>query len=627
RPERIPAFAVTDRRLESGDQNANVTLNRRTNRLTVTPPSRAIVMDATVSASGDPSTISRYQIGWMHTLVADEQEVNYVGGQRVRREVPVPMRARSSSTDADVPPWSNPSGIVTASDAAPVTTSFSAAPSATMEFLFEDPTLRTPADLGIHPRQAENPINTAQINRTYHAWVVARRDDAPLDRFNTHFLQGHEARLTINVDVVGDETSGRSQSGIDDTNLADPTPMQLRGSTEDQVSSDDRIVEVAPPTPRGQVQNPMTVDEVRARVRQVADDLAPLREALHLDGRIMVRVFFDRTTGRMIIDSAERPATRIEESGSEDEQEGVGTTGLRHLGREFTIRLRKELVLTPGQHEMVPTAFNIPLPSFQARRRRRGSPDPFAAEHGIGIVAQIREEQELERSAEQLRTQPDVYDPTFSPDVQVELAEERYCFNFTVSGVDIDSVCLDPTMRTAGCVRPFSTDNPTLRSDPTFVTQRLGTETFQSPVALRVTTFPMRFVMFTPRESPGGDTFNHEMHHMIDSFNQVQTMKERMARRIRGRLREIRQSAAQNPQLKSALLSRQTILEIVSQENQPFLQFFTREFLRRGDVMHTREAQQGLPPYRSALPSTWTTFREPPLRGGTSGTFDHRPCS
>ena len=137
----------------------------------------------------------------------------------------------------------------------------------------------------------------------------------------------------------------------------------------------------------------------------------------------------------------------------------------------------------------------------------------------------------------------------------------------------------------------------------------------------------MRFVMFTPRESPGGDTFNHEMHHMIDSFNQVQTLKERMARNIRARLRQIRQMAAQNPQLKSSLLSRQTILEIVVQENRPFDEFFNREFLRRGDVMHTREARQGLPPYRTALPASWNTFREPPLRGGTSGSFDHRPCS
>lgn len=628
RPENIPAFTVTDHRLESGEANINATLDGPTNQLTVTPPARAIALDATVSATGDPSTVARYQIGWIHTLVADEQEVNYVGGQRVRREVPVPMRSRTLPAGADLPPWSNPSGIVSASRTAPVTTSFTTGPPATMEFLFEDPFLRQPSDLGIHPRQAENPINTAQINRTYNAWVVARRDDAPLDRFNTHFLQGHEARLTMNVNVVGDEISATHRSAVDETpRLTDPSPMQLRGSTDDMVSSDDRIVEVAPPTPRGQVQNAMTVAEVRERVRQVADELAPLREALHLDGPIMVRVFFDRNTGRMIIDSDRRPATTVDESGTDDEREGVGDSGRRQLGREFTVRLRKDLVLAPNQHEMVPTSLNMPLPSFSARRRRRGSPDPYAAEHGIGVVAQIREQQELDRSAQQLRDQPDVYDPTFTPDVQVELASERYCFDFRVSGVDMDGVCLDPTMRTEGCVRHFRPETYTLRSDPTVRPQQLGRETFQSPVALRVTTFPIRFVMFTPRESPGGDTFNHEMIHMIDSFNQIQMMKERMARRIRARLKEIRQLAAQNPQLRGALLSRQTIFEIVRQENRPFDQFFGREFLRRGDVMHTREARQGLPPYRSELPPSWTAFREPPLRGGTRGSFDDRPCS
>lgn len=628
RPERPPTFNVTDPRPETGRANIPATLDPTTNRLTVTPPERAIAMAATVGASGDPAVVSRYQVGWMHTVVADEMVVNYVGGQRVRREVPVPMRARSSPSSADVPPWSNPGEVRTASHAAPVTTSFTAAPPATMEFLFEDPALRTPANRGTSLGQPENPINTAEVHTTFNAWVVARRDDAPLDRFSTHFLQGHEANLTINVDVVGEETSATYASEIAlAPPLTDATPMQLRGSTEDLVASDDRIVEVAAPTPRGEVTNGMTVEQVRARVRQVGDDLAPLREALHLDGSIMVRVRFDRNTGRMIIDTDERPSTIVEETGPDEDREGVPNSGLRELGRAFTARLRKELVLAPGLHETVPTAFNAPLPSYRVRRARRGSPDPFAFEHGIGPVGEMREQTELNRSAEQLRDQPRVYDPTFWPDVQVELARERYCYNFRISGIDIDQVCVDPTMRTEGCVRPFSADTYDLISTPRFVTQQLAGQTFESPVALRVTTFPMSFVMFTPSENPGGDTFNHEMHHMIDCFNEVHTMKERMARSIRARLMEIRRLAAENPQLRASLLSRRTIFAIVEQENKPFEQFFQREFLRRGDVLHTRESREGLPPYRTELPANWTTFRQPPLRGGTAGSFDDQPCS
>jgi hypothetical protein len=519
-----------------------------------------------------------------------------------------------------------------------------------MEFLFEDPARRGRLGLGDTLARDGNVINTAQVRTTFHAWVIARRADAPLDRFSTHFLEGHEARFAIDLDVVGEESAATYRSEVDTANLTDSTRVQLQGSTADQIDNDTRIVEVAPPTLRGSVPNAMDINAIRARVREVADELAPLREALHLDGALMVRVFFDSASGRMILETPAHPAiagrpaapgrratpgreatearhaTTVEESSLGSEPEGVSATGREVLANAFTIRLRKELVAAPGVPSPVPTSFNVPLPSFGERHRRRGAPDPFAAEHGIGLLGQIREQGELDRSAEQLRTQPGVYDPTFWPDVQVELARENYCYDFSVSGLDISEVCIDRTLHTEGCVKPVSIGQFSLRSEPRFVDQQLGQETFHSPVTLRVVTFPMAFMLFTPSESPGGETFNHEMIHMIDSYNEVQTMKERMARRIRARLREIRQLAAQNPRLKNSLLSRQTILEIVFQENQPFQDFFQREFVGRGDRMHAREAREGLPPYRTELPASWTNFREPPLRGGTTGSFDDRPC-
>jgi hypothetical protein len=116
------------------------------------------------------------------------------------------------------------------------------------------------------------------------------------------------------------------------------------------------------------------------------------------------------------------------------------------------------------------------------------------------------------------------------------------------------------------------------------------------------------------------------MHHMIDSRNMVQAIKDRMARRIRARLMQARALAATHPELKDALLSRGTILEIARQENQPFVDFFEREFVARGRALHDREEQAGLPPYRSELPPDWTTFREPPFRSGTRGSLDDQPC-
>jgi hypothetical protein len=405
--------------------------------------------------------------------------------------------------------------------------------------------------------------------------------------------------------------------------LSGPTPAEYRGR-----NALIRITEVTPPTPRGEEPDALDLKGIHARVRELAEELAPLRTALHLDGEIMVRVRFDSASGRMILDTPSRRATTVEEVGPEEDRLGVSGTGREVLANEFTIRLRKDLVAAPGVPDIsqgIPTVLS-PLPSSGERRRQQGEPNPFAAEHGIGLLGQMREQSELERSAERLRTQPDVYDPTFWPDVRVDVAQEQYCYDFRISGVDIDQVCDDPTLRTAGCVRWFPPDRYNLRSEPTFVDQQLGADGFHSPVGLHVTTFPMHFVMYLPREGPGGYTFNHEMHHLIDSFNQTQNLKDRMARRIRARLMEIRRLAAENPKLKDGFLSRQTILEIVQQENQAFHDFFQSEFLARGRAMHSREAREGLPPYRTALPAAWTTFREPPLVGGTSGSFDNRPC-
>jgi hypothetical protein len=431
------------------------------------------------------------------------------------------------------------------------------------------------------------------------------------------------------VDLIGTRGTARYETRIGGA-LTDATPMQLSGPTPAEIRPDWRLTHVSPPSPRAEVAAAADLAEIRRRVRAVVDELAPLRSALHLDGPIMVRVRFDRDSGRLILDTPQRPATTVEESplGGE-EPEGVSESGRQVLGREITLRLRKDLVAAPGVPDIsqgIPTAFNAPLPSYTERRRRRGAANPFAPEHGLGLFGRIREERELDRSAEQLRTRPDDFDVGYWPDVRVDLAEERYCYDFRVSGINIDTVCVDPTMRTEGCVRIYTPTSYSLRSDPTFRDQQAGGETFHAPVSLRVTTFPVRFVMYTPSESPGGDTFNHEMHHMIDSYHLVQSLKDRMARRIRARLMEIRRLAAENPQLKDSLLSRQTIFEIVKQENRPFNTFIEREFVARGDLMHTREADRGLPPYQTELPASWDTFQEPALAGGTAGSFDHRPC-
>ena len=47
---------------------------------------------ASVMASGSPAEVARYQVGFVQTIVSDRVVVDYVGGQRVRFGLPIPIR-------------------------------------------------------------------------------------------------------------------------------------------------------------------------------------------------------------------------------------------------------------------------------------------------------------------------------------------------------------------------------------------------------------------------------------------------------------------------------------------------------------------------------------------------------
>lgn len=620
-------FAIADSRTESGAAPIEAQVDPDQNVVRIASPRGAFRLDATVQASGDAAQFPRYQVGYLQTIVADETVVTYVSGDAVHLAVPTPIRDGPPRGLAP-PPWFMPPTVATLDSSGRATIGLSDSPAASMAFTLVDFSRRGRVPPGTDLRQQGNDLAQATVRTTFNTWVAARRDDAPLDRFSTHFIRGHQVTFSMDLGMIGTRAKASYASDIDPTPLADASPMQLAGPTPAEIPPSWRLVRVTPPVPRGSVANAADLEEIRRRVREAADELEPLRIALHLDGPLMIRVRFDRNSGRLILDTPARHATTVEETGPADERVGVGEGGREQLGREFTIRLRPDLVAAPSVPDIsagIPTALRA-LPSFSRRRASQGDANPFAPSHGIGLLARIREEQELARSAEQLRTNPGDYDPAFWPDVQVNMERERYCYNFTVSGVNIDQVCVDPTMRTEGCVRLFSRNEFTFRATPQFASQQLGGVTFQSPVALSIKTFPVGFVMFTPSESPGGDTFNHEMHHMIDCFNQVQALKDRLARRIRARLMDLRRLAAAHPELRDSLLSRQAIFEIALQENAAFMRFFQTEFLARGEALHAREARGHLPPYKNSLPGDWTTFHEPKLIGGTKGSFDDKPC-
>ena len=111
-------------------------------------------------------------------------------------------------------------------------------------------------------------------------------------------------------------------------------------------------------------------------------------------------------------------------------------------------------------------------------------------------------------------------------------------------------------------------------------------------------------MLFTPRENPGGSTYNHELHHMVVAHRLIQIYKDRHARRVRARLMEARRLAAAHPELARELLSRRSIEAIVLQEYEAFNQFFMQEYHDRQMEVHERESREGgLPP--AQLPAEW----------------------
>ena len=613
RPDPPPNFTVSDFSSEGTTATLEPRVSLTSGVVVAEPPQRSFAFSGEVTASGDPAIAANYRVGFLQTLVADETVIDYVGGQAIHQSVPVPMRD-GPPRDFLPPPWYEPR-LTGQPDAAGVArTRMSDGPSMSMAYEFADPErLRRPGP----STERGNVVNRARKRLTFHTWLAARRDDAPLDRFNTHFLQGHSVQFNLDVDVVGTRATGSFSARIGGQ-LSDATPMQLSGPTPAEVGPLTRISHATAALRRAEAGG-VTVDRWRQSVRDTADELEALRRVLGLTGRLMVRVRMDPATGRLRITRPDSPTVTVEEADGGDRTSAAARARFANALLE---RLRKDLVLAPVESRDPATVpFATVLSALDSHRETRADDNPFAPEHGIGLLGSIREEQELAHGDEMLREQPDTYDPALWPRVNVSMAQESYCYDFTVSGVDISNVCVDESMRTEGCVRSYPLESE-LVVTPTFVPQSLGGETFNSPIAVEVTTFKSKFVLYTPRESPAGSTFNHEMNHLMDSFDLVQNLKERLARRIRARLMEARRLAVEHPELKDQLLSATAIREMAAQEELAFKEFFNSEFVSRGDALHARESHEGgLPAYQ--MRPGWNRITP---QGGRRGSFSNDPC-
>ncbi len=619
-PEKPPEFSVKDLTPESSEGDAQAIVDPAKGFARARSPKGAFKFSGSVAAKGDPKVASKYEVGFLQTIIDDQRRVDFVSGNAVHLGVPVPIRD-GPPRDFAGPPWFNPPSVTRPDDTGSATTGLSDSPSMSMPFEFF-----SPSQLGRSKTpEKNNVVNRAHQETTFHTWLAARKPDAPLDRFNTTFLRGHEVKFSLDLDVVGTQATARYRAAVNPTPLTDASPMQVRGPTPADISPLVQTTHETPPTPRAQAGG-VDLATWRDKVRQTVAALEPLREALGLTGQLMVRIRIVPETGRLRITTDKDPTVTVDEASDGR----VSPAGRKRFADELLIRLRKDLILDSIKSGD-PAAVPIPtvIGAMSSHRADVLNDDPYSAKYGIGPVGAIIEAQKFEESQERLRKNPNTFDPEFFPDVTVKLATEQYCFNFGISGLDIPQACGGNDMGTEGCVRLFRGERE-LAAVPKFVTQTLGKDTIESPIALEITTSGVGFLLMTPRESPGGDTFNHEMNHLMDSFDLVQALKDRLARRVRARMMSARKAAAAHPELSKQLLSRATLAEIVVQENESFdVQarkrgddtFFSKQFTGRGDALHEREKREGLPRYQ--LRPGWRDVKPVP---GKRGSFTKDPC-
>jgi outer membrane protein OmpA-like peptidoglycan-associated protein len=598
----------------SGDNMTAINVAR--NQARAASPPGSLRATGNVTGSGDPADLAHYRAGFLQTIVEDELVADYVRGNSIRSNLPVPIRD-GPPREFEPPPWFGPRQtrrLDPTTHAA--STMLSDAPSISASYTFPNEELvnRRPLQPGDRVLDVGNVLNRARSRVVFNVWLAARDDRAPLTASSTHFIDGRTVTWTQTLDVIGTQGTGTFNAAVAGA-PADVQMMQLTGPTAAELSPFQRITAVTPPQQRpqepGRDQREL-IRDYNDSVRRTVGELEPYRRLLGLTGPLMIHVRIDGRTGRVSIPQpgGSSPVRTEAEEGSGTRQENLDA-----FSRELLNRLRKDLVLPLGTGSLnviqnIPTRVN----AIPAASRPR---DPYAPEQGVGLLQAIRESQIETESQARLAQHPDVYDPTLVPAVTVRMEREEYLYDFTISGVELNSVCRD--IGAAGCVVP-RTANFTQRANASRMPQTLNGAIFASPVSLEIVSFPIRFVLYMPRENPASaDTLNHELNHLWEGYILVQTFKGRLQRAVKRRLVEVRQQAALHPESRDLLLSDESISEIVRQEYEPLERAFGDEFARRNRPIDQRDITTR-PDFRS-----WPEFRMPRIVPGTTGSWVAAP--
>ncbi|HEY3038873.1 MAG TPA: DUF4157 domain-containing protein [Pyrinomonadaceae bacterium] len=627
---------------------------------------------ASVVASGSPAEVAGYQVGFVQTIVSDRVVVDYVGGQRVRFELPVPIRDGPRRENA-APPWFDPGLVDTVTEPGrPAIAGLLAEPWMYFPYHFMDPALRgrmkkDPKDpkkkKEVPEEEVEigNIVNRAHRATLFHTWLVARRDDAPLDRFSTHVLDGRLVAWTQRADFIGAAGTGSFEASVDPTPLTDTTDMQLGGPTAAELdppwvdgrpSPSDlmrsrRVVEVAEAPPKPPLKTPTTltgglseIDYIH-RIQEIAKEIEPLRRVLRLSEKVTLRIRIDPETGRpQIHRPPESPAVtadytdpspvKPDKNRKPGEPEGdpdlFSRPALARYAEEILFRARKDLVLAETKR-VADSGLPVLIPAIELSERPK---DVMSPDRRLSATELI-EERRLDVESQQRRlASPGEFDPEFRVPVTVKFAIEEYLFDFSLSFDEVQVACKNKGgPKSASCLVPQFVDRNNLTVDVEVALERLGVGFVHSPVEVAVTLTPLVHRLFVPRdgikfEGMSGrgvteDSLNHELHHLIDDHNLTQVFKERLARAIRGRLMALRHLAASDRSMRAGALTKGAVEAVVHDEYIRYMLDFDREGERLADLLHEHEDHPLLT--EAEIQRLWPEFRMPARRPGSKGSL------
>ncbi len=345
-------------------------------------PDDGFTVSSTVNVSGDPREIAKYEVGIVQTVLSENFEVRYFGGQRIRSRMPLPMRDGPRQGHArSAPPWFDVDAHTRAASGN-VSVGMTDMPNMLLFRAFVDlnkarffsqhqvpPVPGRPGDSinrpdfdphdhTVSPRRAPDVRNAPDRGHRvvhFNTWVMARQVNppAPLSRFSSIFIAGKRITFRINANFTGDAIHPRGQGSwsvsSSDATAADQETVRLRGATPADFTGPPilfnqfLVSEDAPPIDRaGGISS---TSQLNAAVRQV---VTPHRQRLGITQPVLVRIKWDAATGRVIMDHATLPAgaVRVESVSSAPP---VSAADAAMLARAIFPEIRKIVIGQLGQ--------------------------------------------------------------------------------------------------------------------------------------------------------------------------------------------------------------------------------------------------------------------------------------